>query len=80
MAELFRAAHVAAMQTVCPGGLMQKALTILPIAAGVSREHVEDDPAPTGFESNPHSKRIVLDLAEWYSRLARLAELRKGGH
>jgi hypothetical protein len=58
---------------------MQNAITILPIAAGVSREHAEDDPAPTGFESDPHSKRIVLDLAEWYGRLARLAELREGG-
>jgi hypothetical protein len=58
---------------------MQNAITSLPIAAGVSSEHVEDDPAPTGFERDLHSKRIVLDLAEWYGRLARLAELREGG-
>jgi hypothetical protein len=47
---------------------MQNAITSLPIAAGVSSEHVEDDPAPTGFERDLHSKRIVLDLAEWYGR------------
>ena len=58
---------------------MQNAITILPIAAGVSREHVEDDPAPTRFESDPHSEHFALDLAEWYGRLARLAELREGG-
>ena len=57
---------------------MQNALTVLPIAAGISLEHVEDDSAPAGFESDPHSKRIVLDLAEWYALLARLAALREG--
>jgi hypothetical protein len=33
--------------------------------------------AATGLEADPHSKRIILDLAEWYARLARLAELRE---
>jgi hypothetical protein len=32
--------------------------------------------APSGFATDPHSKRISLDVAEWYARLARLAELR----
>jgi hypothetical protein len=63
----------------CTGRLMQNAIAILPTAEGVSPEHAGDDLAPTGFESDPHSKRIVLDLAEWYGRLARLAELREGG-
>jgi hypothetical protein len=58
---------------------MQNAITILPAAEGAGPAHVEDDPTPTGFESDPHSKRIVLDLADWYARLARLAELREGG-
>jgi hypothetical protein len=58
---------------------MQRALTILPIAAGVGLEHVEDNPAPTEFESDPHAKRIALDAVEWCDRLARLAELREGG-
>jgi hypothetical protein len=33
--------------------------------------------APSGFATDPHSKRINLDVAEWYARLARLAELRE---
>jgi hypothetical protein len=33
--------------------------------------------ASTGFATDPHSKRIDLDVAEWYARLARLAELRE---
>ena len=57
---------------------MQNAITILPTVEGVSPEDAVDDPAPTGFESDPHSKRIVLDLAEWCGRLARLAALRNG--
>jgi hypothetical protein len=36
-----------------------------------------DDRALGGFAPDPHSKRILLDLAEWYARLARLAELRE---
>ena len=82
MVELFHADHVAAMHTVCTGGPMQKALTVLPMAAGVGpncSEHAEDDGAPAGFASDPHSKRIVLDRAEWFGRLARLVELRAGG-
>jgi hypothetical protein len=57
---------------------MQNAIAIPPTAEGVSPEHAGDDPAPIGFESDPHSKRIVLDLAEWCGRLARLAALRSG--
>jgi hypothetical protein len=33
--------------------------------------------AGTGLEIDPHSKRIILDLAEWYARLVTLAELRE---
>jgi hypothetical protein len=33
--------------------------------------------ASTGLEIDPHSKRSILDLAEWYARLATLAELRE---
>jgi hypothetical protein len=36
-----------------------------------------ETPRATGLEADPHSKRIILDLAEWYARLARLAELRE---
>jgi len=55
---------------------MQKA----PMAAGIGpHEHAEDDRAPIGRATDPHSRRIVLDLAEWYGRLARLAKLREGG-
>jgi hypothetical protein len=58
---------------------MQKALSALPTTAGISpmSGDVDADPAAAGFATDPHSKRIVLDLAEWYDRLARLAELRK---
>ena len=30
---------------------------------------LDDDGAPAGFASDPHSKRIVLDRAEWFGRL-----------
>jgi hypothetical protein len=40
-------------------------------------EQADADAAPTGFATDPHSKRINLDVAEWYTRLARLAELRE---
>jgi hypothetical protein len=40
-------------------------------------EQAAADGAPTGFATDPHSKRINLDIAEWYARLARLAELRE---
>jgi hypothetical protein len=33
--------------------------------------------ASTRFATDPHSKRIDLDVAEWCARLARLAELRE---
>jgi hypothetical protein len=61
---------------------MQKAITVLPMAAGIgpSRlEHAEDDRPSAGLTTDPHSKRIRLDLDEWYSRLTKLAELREGG-
>jgi hypothetical protein len=32
-------------------------------------------PAPS--ESDPHSKRIIVDTAEWRDRLERLAEIRQ---
>jgi hypothetical protein len=35
------------------------------------------DGAPAEFATDPHSKRINLDVAEWYARLSRLAELRE---
>jgi hypothetical protein len=37
------------------------------------------DGAPAGRALDPHSKRILLDHAEWYTRLTKLAELRQGG-
>jgi hypothetical protein len=40
-------------------------------------EQAGADAAPAGFAADPHSKRINLDVAEWYARLARLAELRE---
>jgi hypothetical protein len=42
-------------------------------------EHAGGDWAPAGLAPDSHSKRIALDLAEWHSRLARLAEMRAGG-
>jgi hypothetical protein len=53
---------------------MQKGPTIGPGC----REHAEDDRAPAGRATDPHAKRILLDHAEWYSRLTKLAELRQG--
>jgi hypothetical protein len=58
------------------------ALTVLPMPRGIDpnfHEHAEENRAPAGLKSDPHSKRIVLDLAEWCGRLARLAKLREGG-
>jgi hypothetical protein len=40
-------------------------------------EHAGDDRPLGGLAPDPHSKRILLDLAEWYARLARLAKLRE---
>ena len=40
-------------------------------------EQAGADAAPAGLATDPHSKRINLDVAEWYARLARLAELRE---
>jgi hypothetical protein len=45
----------------------------------INLEQVEHCLAPTGFENDPHLKRIALDVIEWYDRLAKLAELRDGG-
>ena len=61
---------------------MQKALTVLPMPRGIGpnfHEHAEDNRAPAGPATDLHSKRIRLDLDEWYSRLTKLAELRSGG-
>jgi hypothetical protein len=42
-------------------------------------EQAGADRAPDRFAPDLHSKRIALDLAEWYGRLARLAEMRARG-
>jgi hypothetical protein len=42
-------------------------------------EQAGADWAPARFPPDLHSKRIALDLAAWYGRLARLAEMRAGG-
>jgi hypothetical protein len=54
---------------------MQKAPTIGPNG----HERAEDDQAPAGRATDPHSKRILRDHAEWFSRLTKLAELRHDG-
>jgi hypothetical protein len=59
---------------------MNKALTIMPAAAGiVPNEHVEDGRTPPSVEADPHSARLGLDDVEWLDRLAKLAELRESG-
>jgi hypothetical protein len=61
---------------------MQKAITVPLMAAGIGPsglEHAEDNRASAGPATDLHSKRIRLDLDEWYSRLTKLAELRAGG-
>jgi hypothetical protein len=40
------------------------------------REQAGHDRAAAGLATDHHAKRIILDLAEWYDRLARLAEMR----
>jgi hypothetical protein len=57
---------------------MQKALGVLPMAAGTGpHERTKDDLVPVGRATDPHSKRILLDHAEWYNRLTKLAKLRE---
>jgi hypothetical protein len=53
--------------------------SVLPKSARHSLSGTGETPRATGLEADPHSKRIILDLdlAEWYARLARLAELRE---
>ena len=49
---------------------MNKALTIMPAAAGiVPNEHVEDGRTPPSVEADPHSARLALDDVEWLDRL-----------
>ena len=57
---------------------MNKASTF---SAGGDRpsEHGENGPTATGPAANPHLIRLALDNVEWCDRLARLAELRRGG-
>jgi hypothetical protein len=50
-------------------------MAIHSIVHDTPNEHAAD--APAGLASDPHLKRIILDLAEWHDRLARLAELRE---
>jgi hypothetical protein len=59
---------------------MNKALTFLPVANGiVANEYGENGPTATRLAADPHLTRLALDHVEWCDRLARLAELRKGG-
>jgi hypothetical protein len=51
--------------------------SVLPKSARRSLSGTGETPRATGLEADAHSKRIILDLAEWYARLARLAELRE---
>jgi len=35
------------------------------------------DPTATPNQSDPHSKRVIVDKTEWRDRLERLAEMRR---
>jgi hypothetical protein len=50
-------------------------MAISSIVHDTPNEHAAD--APAWLASDAHSRRIILDLAEWHERLARLAELRE---
>jgi hypothetical protein len=59
---------------------MNKAFTFLQGATGIlPSEHGENAPAATRLVADPHLTRLALDNVEWSDRLARLAELRRGG-
>jgi hypothetical protein len=49
-----------------------------PGASGRRQSRISEG-APAGRGLDPHSKRTLLDRAEWYTRLTKLAELRQGG-
>jgi hypothetical protein len=50
-------------------------MAISSIVHDTPNEHAAD--AAAWLASDAHSRRIILDLAEWYERLARLAKLRE---
>ena len=77
--ELFRADHVAVRVVSTTEGSMNKAITCLPPAGIGQNEHGEHGPTATRLAADPHLTRLALDHIEWYDRLVRLAELRKGG-
>jgi hypothetical protein len=44
--------------------------------AGPIQIRSPDGPAPK--ERDPHSERVIFDMAEWHDRLERLADMRRG--
>jgi hypothetical protein len=59
---------------------MNKAFTFPQVATGIlPSEHGENGPTATRLAADPHLTRLALDNVEWWDRLARLAELRRGG-
>jgi hypothetical protein len=79
--ELFRLDHVPPVRAVHTAeDSMNKVFTLVQVATGLfPNEHGENAPTATRLAADPHLTRLALDNVEWCDRLARLAELRRGG-